>query len=403
MLNVSKSDEVMDNVVNEIKKLYRSKLLPLEERSQFHQLHSAKLEDVNFEAKPMVLIVGQHSTARTTFIQYLLECEPPAAYLNADPITDHFITLSFDEKERTIPGNALVDDPKHQFRSLASFGNAFLNRFQCSTVNSAFLQNLTIVDTPGILSDENRNNDRGYDFIGVLKWFAERVDRIVILFDSRKLDISEEFRRSIDVLDDYDEKIRIVLNVTDITDHGELMRVYGALMWSLGRVLSSPEVAHVYIGCFGDQSLRFNGDLFEDDGKCLLEDLNSTMRHSTMRQLNDLIKRSRLAKVNAYIMGELKSQMPSFFGKERKKQQLIQNLSEIYDKVQHKHQLPRDSFPELSKMQQRLENVDFNKLLSLKSNLFKAVDEILTVDIGWLLELISTYENRVIVDTISNN
>lgn len=403
MLNVSGSGEVKENVVNEMKKLYRSKLLPLEEQSQFHQLHSAKLEDADFEAKPMVLIVGQHSTARTTFIRYLLECEPPAPYLETDSITDRFITLIFDEKERTIPGNALIDNPKQQFRSLTSFGNAFLNRFQCLTVNSAILQNLTIVDAPGILTGDNRLDDRGYDFVGVLKWFAERVDRIVILFDSRKLDISEEFRKCINVLDDYDEKIRIVLNVADITDHGELMRVYGALMWSLGRVLNSPEVARVYIGYFGDQSLRFNGDRlhFEDDGKSLLEDLHSTMRFSTMRQLNDLIKRARLAKVNAYIMGELYSQMPSVFGKETKRNQLIHNLSEIYEKVRHKHQIPRDNFPELSKMQQRLENVNFNELHSLKPSLFKAVDEFLTLDIGWLLELISIYENRVIVD--SNN
>lgn len=392
MPKVSGSVEVMDNVVNEIKKLYRSKLLPLEELSQFHQLHSAKLEDIDFEAKPMVLIVGQHSSARTTFIHYLLDCEPPAAYLKADPITDRFITLIFDENERTIPGNALVDDPKHQFRSLASFGNAFLNHFQCSKVSSAILQNLTIVDTPGILTGENRNDDRGYDFVGVLKWFAERVDRIVMVFDSRKLDISEEFRRSIDVLHDYDEKIRIVLNVADVTDNGELMRIYGALMWSLGRVLNSPEVVRVYIGCFGDQPLRFNGDrqLFEDDGKCLLEDLQSTMRYSTMRQLNDLVKRARLAKINAYIMCELSAQMPSFFGKEKRKKHLIHNLSDIYDKVQHKLQLPHDNFPELSQMQQRLENVDFDKLHLLKPRLFKAVDEILTVDISWLLELMKT-------------
>ena len=51
-----------------------------------------------------------------------------------------------------------------------------------------------------------------YDFIGVLEWFAERVDRILLLFDAHKLDISDEFRRSIEALRGHDDKIRIVLN-----------------------------------------------------------------------------------------------------------------------------------------------------------------------------------------------
>lgn len=45
------------------------------------------------------------------------------------------------------------------------------------------------------------------------------------------------------------------------------MRVYGALMWSLGKVFNSPEVVRVYIGSFWDQPLVNTGcrDLFNSE------------------------------------------------------------------------------------------------------------------------------------------
>ena len=90
-----------------------------------------------------------------------------------------------------------------------------IRRFQCSIVKSPVLKCVTMIDTPGILSGEKQRVDRGYDFVGVLQWFAERVDRIILLFDANKLDISDEFRRSIEAIHGYEDKVRIVLNKAD--------------------------------------------------------------------------------------------------------------------------------------------------------------------------------------------
>ena len=229
--------------------------------------------------------------------------------------------------------------------------------------------------------------DRGYNFTGILEWFAERVDRILLLFDAHKLDISDEFRRSIESLRGHDDKIRIILNKADMVDHQQLMRVYGALMWSLGKVLATPEVARVYIGSFWDQPLHFdaNRKLFEAEEQDLFSDLQSLPRNAALRKLNDLIKRARLSKVHAYIISHLKKEMPSVFGKEGKKKELINKLPEIYEQIQREHSISPGDFPPIERMQEVLEHQDFSKFNLLKPKLLETVDKMLAEDIARLM------------------
>jgi hypothetical protein len=65
---------------------------------------------------------------------------------------------------------------------------------------------ITLVDTPGVLSGEKQRIDRSYDFINVVEWFASRCDVILLLFDPHKLDISDEFKAAISSLRGHDDK-----------------------------------------------------------------------------------------------------------------------------------------------------------------------------------------------------
>lgn len=389
--------DVLQTVTGGLQSLYTGKLLPLEEHYRFHEFHSPALEEADFKNLPMVLLVGQYSTGKTTFIRYLLEQDFPGMRIGPEPTTDSFIAVMHGEQEGSIPGNALVVDPKKPFRKLNSFGNAFLNRFMCSQLPNQVLKSISIIDSPGILSGEKQRISRGYDFCQVLQWFAERVDRIILLFDAHKLDISDEFSEAIKAFRGQDDKIRVVLNKADQVDTQQLMRVYGALMWSLGKVINTPEVVRVYIGSFWAKPLQNteNRKLFEMEAQDLFRDIQSLPKNAALRKLNDLIKRARLAKVHAYIISHLKKEMPAMFGKEAKKKELISKLPEIFLQIQREHQISPGDFPEVKKMQQQLEMYDFSKFHAMKPKLIEGVDNMLANKIAPLMNLIRDEESSL--------
>lgn len=131
------------------------------------------------------------------------------------------------------------------------------------------------------------------------------MDRIILLFDAHKLDISDEFSEVIKALKNHEDKIRVVLNKADQIETQQLMRVYGALMWSLGKIINTPEVVRVYIGSFWSHPLLIpdNRKLFEAEEQDLFKDIQSLPRNAALRKLNDLIKRARLAKVDPRVRG----------------------------------------------------------------------------------------------------
>lgn len=66
----------------------------------------------------------------------------------------------------------------------------------------------------------------------------ERSDVILLMFDCSKLDISDEFKLVIEELQPHEGKVHCILNKADQLDTESLMRVYGALLWSMGRIFT---------------------------------------------------------------------------------------------------------------------------------------------------------------------
>ena len=385
------------SVLQGLKSMYRQKLLPLEKEYRYGEFHSPLLNEGDFNAKPMVLLIGQYSTGKTTFIRYLLERDFPGIRIGPEPTTDRFVAIMHGEHEQSTPGNALAVNPDFQFRALQKYGNAFLSRLEGSFLPSPVLESITLIDTPGILSGEKQRVHRGYDFESVIEWFADRADMIILLFDAHKLDISDEFQRVIHSIKRNQEKMRIVLNKADMVTTQQLMRVYGALMWSLGKVMGTPEVVRVFIGSFWDKPLNVidNQGLFEAEQEDLFADIQSLPRTAVVRKLNELIKRARLAKVHAYILAQLRAEMPSLWGKQSKKEELIDNLPNVFHMIHKSKQVPVGDFPPVKRMQGQLEDCDFTRFPKLNQALIDNVDLMLAKDLNRLMKMLPSEEQKV--------
>ncbi|KAI9321458.1 P-loop containing nucleoside triphosphate hydrolase protein [Dichotomocladium elegans] len=387
-------DDEYAQIIDGLKRIYNQKIRPLETTYNFEGFHSAPLTESDIEAKPIVLLIGQYSTGKTTFIRYLLDKAYPGEHIGVEPTTDRFVAVMHGTEDRILPGNAAAVNQDLPFRGLNAFGQAFLSRFQVSHTNSPVLDNMTIIDTPGILAGDKQRIERGYDFTAVIEWFAQRADLILLMFDSHKLDISNEFKNAIHCLRGQEEKVRVVLNKSDMVSQQQLMRVYGAMMWSLGKVVQTPEVMRVYLSSFWTEkppnSFEECRELIEAESKDLLRDLKELRRNAAIRKINEIVKRARLARVHALIISHLKKEMPSMFGKKKKQEALLNNLEQEFLKIQQRNHLPAGDFPNPVKFRQNLSLYDMDKFKSLKEDLLERADEALSSDLPRLMSRFPT-------------
>jgi len=383
-------------VASGLQQLYREKVLPLERDHDFKDFQSQELTDADFAAKPVVMLLGQYSTGKTSLIQHLLGGNYPGSRIGPEPTTDRFVAITHSDSDHDtiIPGHALVTDPNLPFEQLSRFGQGFLGRFECAKVNNPVLEGVTFIDTPGVLAGEKQRVNRGYDFEEVIKWFAHRADVILLLFDVSKLDIADEFRRVILAVKRHDHKIHIILNKADCVTTSQLMRVYGALMWTLGKLIDTAEVSRVYVGSFWPEPLQNPElqNLFKLEEHDLYSKLSQLPRTAAVRKLNELIIRTRQVKVHALILECLRNKMPWIWRPESKQNELITNLKETYDEIRQQHNIPSGDFPDLNRMQKLLAMQDFKKFAKLDPQKIDGVNDMLSTDLPSLLELVPAEE-----------
>jgi hypothetical protein len=122
----------------------------------------------------------------------------------------------------------------------------------------------------------------------------------------------------------------------------------------------------------------------------LFIDLRALPRNSTVRKINELVKRARMAKVHAYICHHLREQF-GLFGKSDKQSKLISNLPEEFKKISSLYSLPPGDFPQIKRFSEKIENYEIWKFPKIDKKMIAAMDNVLSVGTLYLFIFSSNF------------
>lgn len=217
--------------------------------------------DVSLETtikwRPMVLILGNYSSGKSTLINEFLGADVQA--VGQAPTDDSFTIITYDENApdqdeiritEIRDGKYLLNDPDYPFEILKKHGQRFASHFRLKRVNSPFLRNLALIDTPGML-DSITERDRGYNYQDVIGDMAQLADLVLVLFDPHKAGTVREAHTSVRETISartHEDRILFVLNrIDECSSLSDLLQVYGTLCWNLSQITGRKDIPPIHL------------------------------------------------------------------------------------------------------------------------------------------------------------
>ena len=211
---------------------------------------------------PVVLLLGNHSSGKSSFINYVLGREVQTT--GVAPTDDGFTVIAPGQEDTDRDGASFIGDPGLGFSPLRSFGPAFMNHFQLKVRKDLATSNLLLIDSPGMIDSpaalgapfgstastaaDRSTAERGYDFLRVTRWLAEHADVILLFFDPDKPGTTGETLECLTTsLAGMEHKLNIVMNKVDQFVHiHDFARAYGSLCWNLSKVIPRKDLPRIY-------------------------------------------------------------------------------------------------------------------------------------------------------------
>jgi GTPase SAR1 family protein len=213
--------------------------------------------ETNIKWRPLVLVLGNYSSGKSTLINEFLGAEIQPS--GQAPTDDSFTIITYDDTEtpdspiritEERDGKFLLNDPEYPFETLKKHGQRFAAHFRLKKVNSPFLTNLAVIDTPGML-DSITERDRGYDYQEVIGDLAQIADLVLVLFDPHKAGTVREAHTSLRhtlPARTFEDRVLFVLNrIDECASMMDLLQVYGTLCWNLSQITGRKDIPMIHL------------------------------------------------------------------------------------------------------------------------------------------------------------
>eukprot|EP00930_Biecheleria_cincta_P084489 TRINITY_DN73950_c0_g1_i1.p1 TRINITY_DN73950_c0_g1~~TRINITY_DN73950_c0_g1_i1.p1 ORF type:complete len:453 (-),score=57.71 TRINITY_DN73950_c0_g1_i1:197-1519(-) len=379
-------------ITDKMRQLYKTGMLPVEQRHLFSEYHSAPLPDAHFDTQPIVLMLGQHSAGKTTFLRHMLGQNYDTLRVGACSTTKKFRIVTFNQRssEDTTPGQNLA----HEFPQLNTLDPECLDQLECVRLPNDILKDLIFIDTPGFTFD---NYTEGTPLRKMLEWFLPLAGRILIFFDVVKLDVPSTLgellggacssHRSGELM----QKMHVVVNKAEEETANALFTTINEFNFKLGQIIGKRDPSPaLHVGSFWsgtkDKPRKLDHHLsesFRDYENQLIDSLSSLPKDKEQNLLKELIKRAQRIKAHAYLFDALRTRTSGWI-RGPDQNTVLGQLPDVRDALlqdNSKH-LHESFFSDLDEMREKLDrpDVSFSKFERIDKNAMARVQELLDDD-----------------------
>jgi energy-coupling factor transporter ATP-binding protein EcfA2 len=293
----------MEEFAGMIREFYSDPLDPLAKQFMYRRPPTVG----ELRRPPQVLMLGNHSSGKSTFVNHLLGVDVQKT--GVAPTDDNFTIITYGTHETDRDGPSVVSNPDLPYEGLRHFGDQLVSHIRLKLQPAELLRTVTLIDSPGMIDAAKEENGRGFDFPGVVRWFAERSDLVMIFFDPDKPGTTGEtlqvFKES---LNGIDHKLLIVLNKIDQCQNlHDFARAYGALCWNLGKVIPRkdlPMIYNTFVPLEGTPRSELPMDDFEKARGDLIDELRRAPTRRMDNQITQMQAFAERLRLHAFVIDE---------------------------------------------------------------------------------------------------